>query len=83
MTDCWRADCCCRPKKPCINGSIDFNKIRAFQTQYNKYKTRYLILNTSYGKIINCLDMIMGNKRKLEDISIISMLDDKLMTGKV
>lgn len=73
MNDCWMQDCCCKHSK-CKNDSVDFDKIIKKQAYEKLYKTKFLLLNMSYVKLIKTVYQLKDRQIKLPYIVIEDML---------
>ena len=69
MDMCWINNCCYRKNK-CQNQYIDFNKIIETQKQEDMYKTKFIILNTSYKLLIDTVYKLHDMECNLSKIDI-------------
>ena len=67
--NCWKNNCCNR-KNRCKNSIIDIDTIIERQKTERLYKTKFLILNTSYRKLIDKIYKIEGLSINIHNITI-------------
>ena len=76
MNDCWVQDCCYKHFR-CKNDSVDFERIIEKQVNDRLYKTKFLLLNMSYVKLIKIVYHLKGKMIELPHILIEDMLLEK------
>ncbi len=67
--NCWKNNCCSK-KDRCKNEGLDIDRIIQKQQGEDKYKTKFLILNTSYHKLIEEVYKLEGITMNIQNISI-------------
>ena len=67
--NCWKNNCCSKGKR-CKNDCIDFDIIMKKQEAEELYKTKFLILNTSYKKLITAIYKMKETEIELPEITI-------------
>lgn len=78
MGECWKKNCCYRHRR-CTNECIDFDTLTKKQQDEDLYKTKFIIMNTSYSKLISVVYKLHGEEIDLPQIYITDFVDDYIL----
>jgi hypothetical protein len=81
IRDCWVNNCCYKSKLKCNYGNINVEHIMENEKDGQQlYKLRALIKDTSYEKIVKCVDKILGTHTEL-NVEIIDLISEQIILG--
>lgn len=80
MGDCWKKNCCYRHNR-CTNECVDFDKIIKRQQEEDLYKAKFIMVNSSYSRLISVVYMLHGKTIDLPQIQTSDFIDEQILNA--